>query len=45
MRAGAPVRRRSTATLQRPCADFCGHAPQQILKALDHGRVIVANLE
>ena len=43
--AGAPVRMRSTATLQGPCGDVGGHAAQPVLQALDHGRIVVADLE
>ena len=46
MMAGAPVRRRSTATLQRPCAvTSAAMLRSSILQALDHGGVVVANLE
>ena len=42
-RAGANTLHRDVAAALR--ADFGGHAPQQILQALDHGGIVVANLE
>ena len=42
-RAGADTLHRDTAAALR--GDVGGHAPQHILQALDHGGVVVADLE